>query len=214
MAQDIEPDSRLTVVAFDMGVTTGWAWNSLDQKTLLESDLSLSRKLRSGSRDCGEITGEGGLHRRGLSPSSPFVGWDNAIVDRACEKVRSVWVEAEVEPDKDVFLVVLEDFILQTRDSARHTLSPVRLNAAFQWEFRNSGIQIVTQQPSEAMRTVTDARLKGWGLYDETARFGKNEHARDATRHCTLGIRRWMGDARFRGGLVNGLIPTQKSKAF
>jgi hypothetical protein len=201
-------DSRLTVLAFDMGVTTGWAWFSLDQETLLNNDngLSTGRKLRSGERDCGEIDGRAANGQGGRKPSSPWVAWDNATVTRCVEKVRSVWIEAEVDASLDVFVVVLEDFVLRTSDSARHTLSPVRLNAAFEYELRDSGVQIVKNSASDAMNVITDARLKGWGLYEETATgYGGRQHARDATRHAALTVRKWVSSPPFRGSLVRGL---------
>jgi hypothetical protein len=208
-----EADPRLTVLAFDMGVTVGWSWFSLDQATLLsggDDRLSMGRQLRSGEMGCGEITGEAvneDYALRGSAPSSSWVAWDHVAASRAIEKVREVWVEAEVDPELDVFVVVLEDFILRTSDSGRHTISPVRLNAIFEWELRNSGIQIIKQSAGDVKRTITDQRLQGWGLYDWCTRgFGGREHARDATRHATMAVRKWAGDKRFRRGLVTGLV--------
>lgn len=205
----------MTVLAFDMGVTVGWSWFSLSQATLLEvgeKRLSTGRRLRSGERACGEIDGAGGNGLGGRRPSSPWVARDNTAASRCIDKIRDVWVEAEVDEDLDVFIVVVEDFILRTSDSARHTLSPVRLNAILEWELRDTGIQIVKNSASDAKSVVTDARLKGWGLYDETASgFGGREHARDATRHAVLTVRKWSGDQRFRAGLVRGLVKPRES---
>lgn len=207
-----DDDKRLTVMGIDNGVTIGWSWFSLDQATILDhsdSALSLSRKLRSGERGCGEITGEG--RRSGRAPSSPWVEWDNASMELLLDQIRKVWVEAEVDEEKDVFVLAVEDFVLRTSDSARHTISPVRLNAMLEWELRNSGIQIVKHSASDAKNSVTDARLKAWGLYDWcTKGFQGREHARDATRHAVLTTRKWMASRHFRAGLVTGLVPVRE----
>lgn len=201
-------DKRLTVLALDQGITTGWSWFSLDQKTLLEGDLSMGRTFRSGERDCGEITGEGSHEDAGYASSSPWVRWDNVALARTIAKVREVWVEAEVDPSLDVFVLSVEDFILRTRDSSRHTISPVRMTAILEWELRGTGIQIVKNSAAEAKTTVTDARLTGWGLLDWCTRgYGGREHAKDATRHALLTVRKWMGSNRYRSGLVTGLVP-------
>lgn len=91
--------------------------------------------------------------------------------------------------------LVIEDFILRTRVSDREVLSPARLRLAIQTEeiLHGSGRIAFLQQPSEAMRTATDDRLKRAGLY-----FAGMVHATDAARHAALLLRRCRASEELR----------------
>jgi hypothetical protein len=87
----------------------------------------------------------------------------------------------------DLTHIVLEDFILRERTSDRSLLSPVRLNAKLEDKFRESmpRVELTLQSPSNAKTTVTNERLKRWGLWSVG-----EQHARDATRHLILWLRK------------------------
>lgn len=80
-----------------------------------------------------------------------------------------------------------EDFIIRQANQSREFLSPVRLMAAFDYACWRYGIQPFRQQPSEAKTSITDARLKRWGLY---VAGHERRHARDADRHVLTFFRK------------------------
>lgn len=196
---------KVVVLAFDPGVTTGWTWISVRDEVLrgmpVGEDggvLSFSRRLQTGKFRSGSLDGSAGKRS---AASGPHVAWDNESVAGMMRKVRGVWKEAGVESGKDIFFVVVEDFILRLMDQGRALLAPVRVSAAFEWEMERSGaaetVPVLKQQPSEAKRVVTDERLRAWGLYDA----GSGPHSRDATRHAVLALRKYSADAELRGFL-------------
>lgn len=205
----IEEDGRVVVVAFDPGVETGFACSVFDRVTLFDETSTLSRRLLTGKWHTGSIersrvaAGEGwdgeavppGVRHRALQG---YEGWDSYTARTMVDICRWWWAEAEVDPELDVFAVVNEDFILQTSDQARHTLAPVRVNAAFDVLLEgggSSGVRKVKFLASDAKRTVTDDRLRRWRLYDLG---GGVKHRRDALRHNILFLRKWSTDPSFR----------------
>lgn len=198
----VEEDGRLVVMAFDPGVTTGWAGSCFDRVTLLDdSEVSVGKRLRCGRWETGEINRQtvswekfpSSVARRALSS---FEGWDSFNAREMLRLARWWWEVNEVDLSLDVFVVVQEDFILQTRDAARHTLAPVRVNAAFDmltdeaWQMRK-----IKFMASDAKNVVTDMRLRNWRMYE----LGKGvEHIRDGLRHNILFVRKWATEPRFR----------------
>jgi hypothetical protein len=91
--------------------------------------------------------------------------------------------------------LVIEDFQLRTQNGDRETLSPSRLRLAFEAEEILHGVGRVPflQQPSDAMTTATDERLKRANLY-----FAGMPHATDAARHAALFFRRCRTDEALR----------------
>jgi hypothetical protein len=87
------------------------------------------------------------------------------------------------------FPLVIEDFSLRRMSRDRDLLSPVRVGERIAERLAGSpladGVHVVMQTPSEAIGTVTDDRLRRWGLY----RRGQ-PHARDALRHAVHFLRR------------------------
>lgn len=96
--------------------------------------------------------------------------------------------------------VIVEGFTLREFRQDEALLSPVRITSMFRYGLRGTGLgvrrgrgagrQPILQQPSLAMTTITDDRLKdmdGGKFYRATA--GK-PHARDAVRHCLTFLRR------------------------
>ena len=86
-------------------------------------------------------------------------------------------------------------------------LSPVRITSVVEFLVATGYVgrfaprPWVKQQPSDAMNTATDLRLKEWGLYHADG----NEHARDATRHAITLLRRAKGQRD--GKLLKHLWP-------
>lgn len=91
--------------------------------------------------------------------------------------------------------LVIEDFQLRMFNQDRETLSPSRLRLAIETEEILHGIGRVPflQQPSDAMRTATDDRLKRANLY-----FAGMPHATDAARHTATFFRRCRSDESLR----------------
>jgi hypothetical protein len=84
------------------------------------------------------------------------------------------------------FPLVLEDFVLRVNTASRDLLSPVRVNAAIEERMKPlTLVRVYKQMPSEAKGTVTNDRLRRWGMY----RRGK-PHSRDALRHGVHFLRR------------------------
>lgn len=105
-----------------------------------------------------------------------FAGPEARVIEEAAE-LAEVWDEAEV---------VAESFHVRQMGA---DLSPVRVHAVVGYVIRPR--ELHWQQPSLAMTTITDQRLKDMGLYPPLA--GK-PHARDATRHALTWARRRKRD--------------------
>lgn len=160
-----------TVIALDPGGTTGWAVLCVEKDALSDPDLSILKSITHYAQ--GQVEGS-----------------ENTQILACCELL-AAWPYAAV---------VIEDFILRKFQQGREMLSPVRITAAIDYLFWRGlddidppGRLVFKQQPSLAMRTATDDRLKTWGLY----RPGQ-EHARDATRHAITFLRRGSEKPRLR----------------
>lgn len=87
-------------------------------------------------------------------------------------------------------VVRAEDFVLRQRTMDRSLLSPVRINAKLSYALHGSDIEFDdTQSSSDAKSTVTDDRLKRWGLYEPG-----RPHRNDAMRHLILWLRHLRQD--------------------
>jgi hypothetical protein len=92
---------------------------------------------------------------------------------------------------------LIEDFILREFSMDRALLSPVRITSHLEWHCTTaySPPRPVFKQNSELMlSSVTDERLKRWGLYDRHS----GDHAREATKHAIIFLRRAMMDPSLR----------------
>lgn len=157
-----------TCIAVDPGGTSGWCVLSVHDVAMVDPDYRILENIARWS--AGEFTG-------------PISGQVDQLID-----LIECWDTAEL---------VFEDFILRTANASREVLDPVRITEPVSW-WLESGYKraddpdlerrvIELQQPAMAMTTVTDDRLKAWGLYHLTA--GK-PHARDAVRHAITFARR------------------------
>lgn len=185
-----------TVLAFDPGATTGWALMSVHPEALVLPDVRIFDNVHHFAY-------------------GQFTGSEFDQVDRMVELVRG-WPGAAI---------VCEDFVMRRFDAGREVLSPVRLSAAFRYAC-SRGLLVVhsadgslsydiskseigrgsrIQQPSLAMTTITDDRLKRLGYYERTA--GK-PHARDATRHVFTFFKRLKENEILRKGVFPDLDST------
>ena len=155
-----------TVIALDPGGTTGWSVMCVETDALCDPEISILKSIVHWRQ--GEIA----------------IGDEDDHV-AALVELLAAWPHAAV---------VIEDFILRKYLQGREMLSPVRITAKVGYCFNRGlegieppGRKIFLQQPSLAMKTATDDRLKDWGLY---VREGGQGHARDATRHAITFLRR------------------------
>lgn len=176
---------RLLVVAFDPGVHTGWAALRLDFEKLVRVGFAELVLASGAGRDPDLLAWDTGQ----------FVGSDGHIADQMMGLCRGVWEEGvfDLGPSSDVMAVAQEDFILQMLSSDRDLLSPVRVNAVFDYAARPMPVPRRKQLPSDAKRVVTDDRLR----YLHLVRAGMTPHEKDAMRHAVL-LARKMCEKDFR----------------
>lgn len=180
-------DYVATVLAFDPGETTGWCVMAIEAEKLLAGPVVNWDDLLYcdyGQIDCVSTTVDG-WSMAALKTANWNTAGENIGVDRMMTLCKTHLMAC----------VVCEDFIpdMKKFDQARHTLSPVRLMAAFSYALHNmnwqSGLAKPTpffiQNRSLAKTTCTDDRLKNFGLYDSNG----GRHARDATRHAFYFLR-------------------------
>lgn len=91
--------------------------------------------------------------------------------------------------------VAIEDFIIRQQNSTRDFLAPVRITSGIMQEIYKAGssVRVTFQSPSDAKGTCTDDRMDAWGFPIKTQ---KDRHSRDADRHSTLLLRKFMADPR------------------
>jgi hypothetical protein len=153
-----------TTIAFDPGGTTGWSVVSV----YLEAMRDKSYKILDNvvHRAMGQMTG-------------PLTRQVSEMLDLVAE-----WESAKI---------VMESFILRKLTMDPNMLDPVRVIAAFEFGLverrrkRDAQRSIIFQQPSLAMGTMTDDRLKAIGWLEGTVGM---PHARDAERHALTWLRR------------------------
>lgn len=171
-------EGRLVVCAFDPGIRTGWAWYDADRVEMCTEGTRIG--LKGCEREWGTFDTSKG---------------ERYHVDQMVAITRAAWAWAEIDEERDTFVVTIEDFILQMMSSDRELLAPVRLTARYLDRMETSGLRIWTRTTaSEAKRTVTDERLKMWNQYDSS----EGTHARDAKRHAILVLRKYASELGFR----------------
>jgi hypothetical protein len=144
------------VLSIDPGGTTGWSILSVAPRVFSGTpEGSLPSLIRH--REEGEF--EGDPNEQTVQFGELLDAWESAAICIEQFDVRQIAVE----------------------------LSPAYVTAKFEWliwcEKRDD--QIFYQTPGLALGTITDDRLKRWGMY----RPGK-VHARDALRHSLMFLRR------------------------
>lgn len=173
-----------TIIAYDPGGVTGWAMMQVASEALSDPDYLIMQNVTHFA--CGQ-----------------FLGTEFAQVDQMVQLAED-WPGAGL---------VCEDFVLRKFDKARELLSPVRITSAFRYTMSKcesyvdgqDGRLVRLQQPSLAMTTVTDDRLKAMRYFERTA---GAPHARDATRHVITFARRLKEDVRLRSAVFPALFLT------
>lgn len=161
-----------TCIGIDPGGTTGWCVLRIHKIAMCSPEYRILENVAYWS--AGQITGE-----------------VNRQIDKLVDLVEA-WSDAEV---------VCEDFVLRKYHGGRELLDPVRVISPLAWWLERGGRRqwdvvegedwhprkLQLQQPALAMTTVTDDRLKAWGVYQLTS---GQPHARDALRHALTFARR------------------------
>lgn len=165
----------LVVVSGDPGVTTGWAIQKVPTRCLLERGLVGSAR---------HIQWNSGQFRAGNTSES---------VDRFLDLARLAY--ERVAKEDDLVVLAVEGFTLRMLSMDPELLEPVRFNAVLTDRLRGKeGVVLEWQTPSDALTTMTDARLALWGLLLKR----DPAHARDARRHGLLYLRRWASNEEVR----------------
>jgi len=162
----------LVVVWADPGKTTGWSVHRVNISELL-------------------ARGQVGAVSRMWWRVGQFTGSStSASVDSYLNLCRAVWEKSEEE---DVVVFGCEGFTLMMNSTDHWLLEPVRFLAVLKDRLRGTGVGVEVQGASEAKKTITDVRLKSWGLYQ-----AGTAHGRDAQRHGLLFLRRYASQPELR----------------
>lgn len=138
-----------------------------------------------------------------INPKVPIqrcmMAWEAACLfgnenEQALESLK--WIANRTNDDD--LNVVIEDFILQSAIKGRELLSPVRIGHKIDYQLWR-GIKVATgkklqakpywQSANDAKSVVTDVRLQEAAMYTPGP-----DHARDATRHGVLWLRRMRAE--------------------
>lgn len=177
--------ARLVIVAIDPGVTCGWAIVGVPIKVLLER---------------GQV---GSVPVMQVATGQYRMGSTSANVDRALDIMRTTY--EELANEEDVLVGVHEGFTLRMLNSDPEMLEPVRWLAVWDDRFAppraEFPIPVERQDPSLALGTIGDDRLRLWGLW-QTGR----EHGRAALKHALMYCRRFADSSavRLRAGYEEG----------
>lgn len=161
-----------TCIGLDPGGTTGWCVLRIHEIAMQSSEYRILENVASWS-------------------AGQFTGPINRQIDKLVE-LADAWPDAEM---------VCEDFLLRQLRGGRELLDPVRLISPLSWWLERGGRrqwdveegedwkprELHMQQPSLAMTTITDERLKAIGILHLTA---GQPHARDGLRHALTFARR------------------------
>ena len=180
VSQDDGDIEYCSLLGLDPGGTTGWSLISVLPEAIspaypmvkvAENTVSWTH----GQVDCGTKKGNLGdsLHK-GISTEGENLGISEIVA---------------LERNWPLCAVVIEDFILDPGrfNMGRDLLSPVRLTSAIAFDLWLQKRYYFTQTAALAKTTVTDARLRSWGYYNNV---GGLQHARDADRHVLTFLRR------------------------
>lgn len=195
----------LVIFAVDPGMATGWS--ALKVPVALLGSLGATRTLVRCRHRHGTIRRSGGVQVSGGGGSysntdsrhvSDIFQMADAVYEEWCtyEKVTKKGKKKVVADPDTKFVFVLEGFDLRESSMDPALLSPVRVNSIFmdRLAVNQAQVRVFFQSSSDAMRTVTDDRLKRWGMYESSS----GPHARDADRHATLLLRRFASDRDLR----------------
>ena len=192
--------TRVDVVAFDPGGTTGWAVLQCDSSALdgrarnTQSALwELLLHKDYGEIDCGTKQNETGVGVKRGHGAQNILGEDIGV-DQILDIVLRKFPASAI---------VTEDFILDMgrADMSRDILLPVRIMARMDYGLhrdwalhhrsgRHPLHRFFVQNRALAKTTCSDTRLRNWKLYDPKS----GPHARDAMRHAYYFLRSCRGN--------------------
>lgn len=175
-----------TVISIDPGGTTGWSRMVVHPEALVDPEVPILTNILD--RANGQIRAIP-VTPNGKAPKALNL----ALEERRCIRT----LIADVLSNWHGAALVIEDFLLRKKVMDRELLSPVRLTAALELAAEYEGLHMSLHRQTPADKaSVTDARLKEWGLY---LRAGGMEHARDADRHSILFLRKAKARGSVRG---------------
>lgn len=182
-----DEEQHYTSIAYDPGGITGWSVFVVHPDAIEDEDYNILDNIIFWS--AGQFTGES--DDREDDP-------EDVMAIQMLDLARA-WPRAKV---------VCEHFVLRKFSSGQELLSPVRVTAKFgvllRMQFPKPRRPIIKQQPSLAMSTITDDRLRRMGLY---APLSGQEHARDAVKHNLTWLKRakqMAVRAKVTGSILNG----------
>jgi hypothetical protein len=155
-----------TCISLDPGGTSGWCVLRIHLLAMISNEYRILDNIVSWA--AGQIKGTVG-HQ----------------IDKLVDLV-DAWPEAEL---------VCEDFYLRQLRGGPELLDPVRITEPLKWWLERGGVrawdveegedwkprELHMQQPALAMTTITDERLRSFGVLHLT---NGQPHARDAMRHA------------------------------
>jgi len=183
---------KVFVVAFDPGVTTGWAVFRADAETLFSEGFTA---VARANPDPEVFAWNAGY----------FSGPEPYQAEQMMALTRGTWMHGggvfDEYEESDYFFVVLERFKLLIMGDDETLLSPVRLAAMYRALSWRGPFPVVTQSTGDAFTVTTDERLRKLNLWSGvTAKIG--EHQRDASKHAVLALRKFA-DPRWRAGVIS-----------
>ena len=161
------PESKIRVVAFDPGGTTGWS--------IMETTLGA---LDDNTIPVHEIL-TGWWHGQIVCNDEKIDNYEQVAIDAMAELITAQAADA------DDFAVVMESYQIRSKRTDAETISPIRFIAGVEQYVWDMCRYMAKQGPSEKTG-VTDERLETWELY---LRDGQ-QHARDADRHALLFLKK------------------------
>lgn len=185
--------AELTIVSFDPGETTGWSVMRITAGALYDRRVPVQEALHFWTH--GQV--DTGSQMQVVSDEVLLSGEPAGV--RLLEQIVDAQFPSSLVPRG--VAVVFEGFILRTQNKKPEALSPVRVMARLEqllWEADN--VTIRKQQPGQAKGTVTDDRLKNWGMH---VGGHAERHARDADRHALYFLR----DMRSKPTLIKTAFP-------
>lgn len=155
------------VLWFDPGKVTGWCVVWFDPGVILDRSVPLQSGLLAWK--AGFLAGPENVQARVMRQMVKVIGGPGLCVGA-------------------------ESFVIRQMNMSHEFLSPVRLNARLEF-LLDDGVQeqdgekrrrfLHFQTPADAKSTLTDGRLRALRMYTPGP-----EHARDATRHAVLHVRK------------------------
>lgn len=132
-----------------------------------------------------------------------IVAWDalNLVGPEQDQELRILEFIRDVGGEQGLS-VGAESFVVRQLNMSNEFLSPVRVKAVIsfqlyrglkEWDGVVRRRRLYEQTPADAKSTVTDQRLRLWNMYKKGP-----PHARDATRHALLHLRRVRGRNQFK----------------